>query len=77
MDAYEFSGVLLEDRHRNLQHSNIILYGTNYNPWKLTIKRILNGIRVLRHVDGTFTPTQSDAITASSEPSALFAAFEQ
>lgn len=78
MDAYGFSGVVTEVCHRNPQHSNVILDGTNYIPWKLTIKGILDSIHVPRHVDGIFTTlTQSNITVAFSEASAFLAAFEQ
>ncbi|KAH7654990.1 Zinc finger CCHC-type protein [Dioscorea alata] len=79
MDIFGFSGVL-SSGHRQLHHSDVILDGTNYIPWKLTIKRILDGTRVLCHVDGTSTtpvaPSIPDSIV-SSEASALRIAFEQ
>ena len=53
MDTFGLGGVLPEVRHRNLQHSDVVLDGTNYIPWKLTVKRILDDLRALGHVDGT------------------------
>ena len=68
-----FGGVIPEVRHRNLQHSDVVLDDTNYIPWKLTVKRILDGLRVLSHVDGTATapvaPYLSDASSSSLEAS--------
>lgn len=81
MDVYGFSGVLLEIRHQNLQQSDVVLDGTNYIPWRLTVKRILDDIRVLPHVDGTSTvpiaPTLSDTAILSMETSALLTTFKQ
>ncbi|XP_039135730.1 uncharacterized protein LOC120273152 [Dioscorea cayenensis subsp. rotundata] len=80
MDGYGFSGILPELRHRNLHHSDVVLDGTNYIAWRLTIKRILDGIRVLHHVDGTGTaptaPSIPDTIP-STEASVLLTVFEQ
>ena len=46
-----------------------MLDGTNYIPWKLTIRRILDGLRILGHVDGTSTvpvaPYLSDTSSSS------------
>ena len=73
MDAYGFGGVHPEVRHRNLQHFDVVLDGTNYIPWRLTVKRILDGLRVLSHVDGTATapvaPYLSDVSSSSLEAS--------
>ena len=73
MDSYGFGGVFSEVRHRNLQHSDVALDGTNYIPKKLTVKRILDGLRVLNHVDGTATtpvaPYLSEASSSSLEAS--------
>ena len=73
MDAYGFGGVHPEVRHRNLQHSDVVLDGNNYIPWRLTVKRILDGLRVLNHVDGTATapvaPYLSDVSSSSLEAS--------
>lgn len=80
MDCYGFSGVLTEMHHRNLQHSDVVLDGTNYIPWKLTIKRILDSTRIFLHVDGTSithtAPTLPDSIASSLEASALLTTFE-
>ena len=38
---------------RNLQHSDVVLADTNYLLWKLTIRRILDGLRVLGHAEGS------------------------
>lgn len=78
MDAYGFSGVLPKVRHCNLQHSDVILDGTNDIPWKLTIKQILNGICVFHHVVGiSIAPSQSDIVVSCSETSALLVIFKQ
>lgn len=81
MDCYGFSGVLPKMRHRNLQHSDVVLDGTNYIPWKLIVKRILDGTRILCHVDSTcIAPTAStlpNSIVSSSKVSALLTTFEQ
>lgn len=80
---YGISGVLLNVRHCNLQHSDVVLNGTNYIPWKLIVKRILCSIRFLRHVYDTsialITPSLSlSAITSFSLAAfALLIAFEQ
>ena len=71
MDAYGFSGVLPKVHHRNLQHSDVVLDGSNYIPWKLTVKQILDGLRVLSHVDDSsaapVTPYLSDSSSSSLE----------
>ena len=71
MDSFAFGGMHPEVRHRNLQHSDVVLDGTNYIPWKLTVKRILDGLRVLSHVDGTLSvpvaPYLSDTSSSSLE----------
>ena len=88
MDTFGF-GVVPEVRHRNLQHSDVVLDGTNYIPWRLTVKRILDGLRVLGHADGTaITPvapylseTSSSSLEAtdgsSSISPAVLEAFEK
>ena len=49
----------------------MVLDGTNYIPWKLTVKRILDGLRVLSNVDGTLdapvAPYLSDSSSSSLE----------
>ena len=71
MDTFGFGGVLPEVRHRNLQHSDVVLDGTNYIPWKLTVKRIFDGLRVFSHVDDSSTapvpPYLSDSPSSSLE----------
>ena len=69
MDAFGFSGVLPEVRHRNLQHSDVVLDGSNYIPWKLTVKRILDGLRVLSHVDGSSAAPVPPYLSDSSSSS--------
>lgn len=81
MDAFGFSDMLPEIQHYNLQHSDIVLDGTNYIPWKLTVKRIIDGTRILHHVDGTGTaptaPSLLDSTTSPTNSFVLLLAFEQ
>ena len=56
MANYAFSGVggSMEHTRRNFHHSDIVLEGsTNYLGWKLTLQRILDGLRLLGHIDGS------------------------
>ena len=69
MDAYGFSGVLSEVRHWNLQYCDVVLNDTNYIPWKLTIQRILDGLRVLGHIDGTSAVPIAPYLSDTSSPS--------
>ena len=72
-----------EIRHRNIHHSDVVLDDTNYLAWKLTLRLLLDGLRVWGHVDGTVTmPTSpvlrdspisslDDSDTLSVSPAAL------
>ena len=52
MFGHAFGG-MANSMRRNLHHSDVVLDDTNYLPLKLTIKRILDGLRILGHTDGT------------------------
>ena len=44
---------LADSMRRSLTHSDVVLDGTNYILWKLTIRRILDGLRVLGLAEGS------------------------
>ena len=44
---------IADSMRRNLHHSDVVLDDTNYLLWKLTIRRILNGLRVLGYAEGS------------------------
>ena len=50
--GHVFAGVA-DSMRRHLHHSNVVLDGTNYLLWKITIRHILDGLRVLGHADGS------------------------
>ena len=54
---------------QHIYHSDVVLDGTNYLAWKLTLWRLLNGLRVLGHVDGTITMPVAPLIPDSSSSS--------
>ena len=64
---------------RNLHHSDVVLDGTNYLLWKLTLRRILNGLRVLGHADGSMAlhvapylpDASSSSVTADDVPPSI------
>lgn len=80
MDACGFSGLLLEILHRNLHQSDVVLDGTDFIPWKLIIKRILDSICVFRHIDGICTastvPVVSNTIIDPLKAFAFLTVFE-
>ena len=90
MAAYGLSLVGVADSaRRHLHHSDTVLDGANYLLWKLTITRILDGLRILGHADGT-TPlpvspylpgTPGSSVADDDAPSslspALLEAFEK
>ena len=41
---------------RHLHHSDTVLDGINYLLWKLTLRRILDGLRLLGHAKGSTLP---------------------
>ena len=44
----------MEHTRRNFHHSDIVLEGSSsYLGWKLTLQRILDGLRLLGHIDGS------------------------
>ena len=47
------SAGLTDSMPRSLTHSDVVLDGTNYILWKLTIRRILDGLRVLDLAEGS------------------------
>ena len=56
-------------RHRNIHHSDVVLDGTYYLAWKLTLRRLLDGIRVLGHIDGTTLMPAAPSLPDSSSSS--------
>ena len=52
-DFGQASAGLTDSMRRSLTHSDVVLDGTNYILWKLTIRRILDGLRVLGHAEGS------------------------
>ena len=47
---------IADSMHRHLYHSDTVLDGTNYLLWKLTLRRILDGLRLLGHAEGSTLP---------------------
>ena len=57
----------MEHTRRNFHHSDIVLEGsTNYLGWKLTLQRILDGLRLLGHIDGSAVMPIAPYFTNSS-----------
>ena len=89
VDFGQASAGLADSMRRSLTHSNVVLDGTNYILWKLTIRRILDGLRVLGYAEGStslpvapFLPDTSGSSVADDDvpPSlspVLLKAFEQ
>ena len=53
----------------NLHHSDTVLNGTNYLQWKLTIRRILDGLWVLGHADGSMSMPVAPYLLDTSDSS--------
>jgi hypothetical protein len=52
--ALSGSGGSMEHTRRNFHHSDVVLEGSsNYLGWKLTLQRILDGLRLFGHIDGS------------------------
>ena len=47
---------IADSTRRHLHHSDTVLDGTNYLLWKLTLRRILDGLRLLGHAEGSTQP---------------------
>ena len=47
---------IADSMRRHLHHSDTVLDGTNYLLWKLTLRRILDGLRLLDHDEGSMLP---------------------
>ena len=47
---------IADSMRRHLHHSDTVLDGTNYLLWKLTLRRILDGLRLLGHAEGSTMP---------------------
>ena len=62
-----------EIRHRNLHHTDVVLDDTNYLAWKLTMRLLLDGLRLWGHVDGTViiptSPVLHDSFSSSLDDS--------
>ena len=60
---------MADSMRRNLHRFDVVLDDTNYLLWKLMIRRILDGLRVLGHADGStallVAPYLSDASSSS------------
>ena len=79
-DFGHVSAGLADSMRRSLTHSNVVLDGTNYILWKLTIRRILDGLRVLSLAEGS-TPlpvapylldASGSSVADEDMPSSLF-----
>ena len=74
---------LTDSMRRSLTHSDVVLDGINYILWKLTIRRILDGLRVLGLAEGStslpvapYLPDASDSSVADDDmPSSLSSSF--
>ena len=44
MADFGFGGPMDSMQRRDIHHSNVVLDGTNYLPWKLTLQQLLDGI---------------------------------
>ena len=64
-----FGGSTDETRHRSLNHCDVVLDGTNYLAWKLTLRLLLDGIRVWSHIDGSVTMPTPPVLRDSPDPS--------
>ena len=60
---------IADSTRRHLHHSDTILDGTNYLLWKLTVRRILDGLRLLGHAEGTTLPPAAPYLPDVSESS--------
>ena len=64
-----FGGSTDEARHRSLHQCDVVLDGTNYLAWRLTLRLLLDGLRVWGHVAGTVTlppsPVPQDSFDSS------------
>ena len=47
---------IADSMRRHLHHSDTVFDDTNYLLWKLTLRRILNGLRLLGHAEGSTLP---------------------
>ena len=58
---------ITDSMRRHLHHSDTLLDGTNYLLWKLTLRRILDGLRLLGHAEGTTLPPVAPSLPDVSE----------
>ena len=69
-DFGQASADLANSMRRSLTHSDVVLDGTNYILWKLTIRRILDGLRVLGFAEGS-TPLPVDPFLPDASGSSV------
>ena len=62
-------GDVMDSMRRNIDHLDVVLNGTNYLAWKLTIRWLLDGLWVLSHVNGTTTVSAAPFLPNSSNSS--------
>ena len=68
--SFGLSDMLDAMRHRNIHHSDVVHDGPNYLTWKLTLRWLLDDIRVLEHVDES-TPLPMALPISNSSSSSL------
>ena len=65
-----YAGVA-DSMRRHLHHSDTVLGGTNYLLWKLTLRRILDGLCLLSHVERSTLPPVAPYLPDVSDSSVV------